>query len=363
LENGHRLSLDADTEESQLVDVSSVPDSVHPPRNIKDVHASPIQKSISAQEAHRRGANPVSHLVISSPNTPMHSHATLDTVSDRTTYEVHEEQREGGGDEMNSGESTEYESGTDEPLEFASRHQFSSSQTLTHTRQKRFRTFGTLPTSMDTSTSRSLSSFNTFMERLKSFVGTLDDIMTPPLYGAITSLIVALIPPVQTFLKDHMKPLTGALKNTGECSIPITLIVLGGYFYTPPEEVSTSTSQITPQHKFGDRAGDTSQSVRIANETSSSNQSSSSRTTSAKSLSSIPPTSNLVPLHTLTQTFTTTRRRRNRSLLSSSWEKSQSGETKTIIVALVSRMLIVPILIFPLFWLSLKIGWQDVFAE
>jgi hypothetical protein len=117
LENGYRVSLDADTEDSQLVDVSSAPNPV-PPRNIKDVHASPIQKSVSAQEAHRRGANPVSHLVFSFPNTPMHSHTTLDTVSDRTTYEVHQEQREGKGDEMNSGESTDYESGMDEPLQF-----------------------------------------------------------------------------------------------------------------------------------------------------------------------------------------------------------------------------------------------------
>jgi auxin efflux carrier family protein len=71
---------------------------------------------------------------------------------------------------------------------------------------------------------------------MKSFLGTLDDIMTPPLYAGITSLIVTLIPPIQTFLKDHMKPLTRALKNAGECSIPITLVVLGGYFYTPPDD-------------------------------------------------------------------------------------------------------------------------------
>ena len=60
--------------------------------------------------------------------------------------------------------------------------------------------------------------------------------MTVPLYAAFLSLIVALIPPFQHALNMHVKPIKGALEAAGACSIPVTLVVLGAYFYTPSKE-------------------------------------------------------------------------------------------------------------------------------
>lgn len=69
-----------------------------------------------------------------------------------------------------------------------------------------------------------------------SFFSTLNEFMTVPLYAAFLSLIVALIPPLQHTLDVHLKPIKGALEAAGACSIPVTLVVLGAYFYVPKEE-------------------------------------------------------------------------------------------------------------------------------
>lgn len=60
------------------------------------------------------------------------------------------------------------------------------------------------------------------------------DFMTMPLWAALFSIIIALIPPVQNVIANHMAPLRAALEQAGDCSIPLTLVVLGAYFYTPP---------------------------------------------------------------------------------------------------------------------------------
>ncbi|KAK0531866.1 hypothetical protein OC842_003482 [Tilletia horrida] len=54
--------------------------------------------------------------------------------------------------------------------------------------------------------------------------------MTMPLWAAIFSLVVALIGPLQRFV-DSLEPVVGALKTSGACSIPLTMVVLGSYFY------------------------------------------------------------------------------------------------------------------------------------
>ena len=72
--------------------------------------------------------------------------------------------------------------------------------------------------------------------KIRSFLKTLNEFMTVPLYAAFLSLIVALIPPFQHALNMHVKPIKGALEAAGACSIPVTLVVLGAYFYTPSKE-------------------------------------------------------------------------------------------------------------------------------
>jgi predicted permease len=71
----------------------------------------------------------------------------------------------------------------------------------------------------------------------KPFIA-VTNFMTMPLYAAVISLIVALIPPLQKLIAS-VEPVVGALETAGACSIPLTMVVLGAYFY---EEAVPPTS-------------------------------------------------------------------------------------------------------------------------
>jgi auxin efflux carrier family protein len=60
--------------------------------------------------------------------------------------------------------------------------------------------------------------------------------MTPPLWASVASLVVALNQPIQHFIGTHLWPLRGAITQAGNCMIPLTLLVLGAYFHTPPDK-------------------------------------------------------------------------------------------------------------------------------
>ncbi|KAI0296456.1 auxin efflux carrier [Russula brevipes] len=66
--------------------------------------------------------------------------------------------------------------------------------------------------------------------------------LTPPLWASIISLVVALIRPLQHALEVHMHPLQGAITQAGNCSIPVTLVVLGAYFHRPSENSESPPS-------------------------------------------------------------------------------------------------------------------------
>ncbi|TFY65837.1 hypothetical protein EVG20_g5251 [Dentipellis fragilis] len=68
------------------------------------------------------------------------------------------------------------------------------------------------------------------------YVHRLMAFMTPPLWASLFSIIVALIRPLQHSLEVHLFPVKGAVGQLGNCSIPVTLVVLGAYFYPPPAE-------------------------------------------------------------------------------------------------------------------------------
>lgn len=66
--------------------------------------------------------------------------------------------------------------------------------------------------------------------------------LTPPLWASLISLVVALCRPLQHLLEVHMYPVQGAITQAGNCSIPITLVVLGAYFHRPPEKPQSPTT-------------------------------------------------------------------------------------------------------------------------
>lgn len=151
--------------------------------------------------------------------------------------------------------------------------------------------------------------------------------MTVPLWAALLSLIVACVQPLQHALEEHMQPVKGALNSAGNCSIPLTLVILGAYFYVPEE---------------GATEGKTA--------------------ASAGSSGSL--------FHRLRNMLNLKKRWRHHRRVRSSGsistlQKSEGrpGETKTVIIAILSRMIIVPLLLIPLMAVSTWYDWHAVFAE
>lgn len=62
------------------------------------------------------------------------------------------------------------------------------------------------------------------------------DFMTVSLWAAMFSLVVACVQPLQHALTHHLQPVNGAINSLGKCAVPLTLIVLGAYFYVPPAD-------------------------------------------------------------------------------------------------------------------------------
>ncbi|KAF9003152.1 auxin efflux carrier [Hymenopellis radicata] len=131
----------------------------------------------------------------------------------------------------------------------------------------------------------------------------LNEFMTVPLWAALASILVACIQPLQHTLEVHMQPVKGALTSAGSCSIPLTLIVLGAYFYPSEQEDHKSLLDSVKDmlNKKGKRP-EVKKNIR-------------------------------------------------------------AGETKTVVIAVVSRMILTPLLLLPLMWLSAKFDWQRVFED
>ena len=81
---------------------------------------------------------------------------------------------------------------------------------------------------------------NTSAERMVHAAGKIwrrvIGFMTPPLWAAVVSLVVALNQPLRYFIDTTLWPLRGAITQAGNCSIPLTLVVLGAYFHRPADK-------------------------------------------------------------------------------------------------------------------------------
>lgn len=168
--------------------------------------------------------------------------------------------------------------------------------------------------------------------RLRKSCNTLYEFMTAPLWAALLSLVVACIRPLQHALDAHMQPVKGALTAAGNCSIPLTLVVLGAYFYTPPD----AADGCLPSHAPGGGRGQKR-----------------SRSPSMASCASF--------MDNMREMFSMQRRDGEQGAPPKS--EMRPGETKTVIVAVVSRMVITPLLLLPLMVLATKFDLQEVFDE
>ncbi|KAG8992025.1 hypothetical protein FRB94_012035 [Tulasnella sp. JGI-2019a] len=87
--------------------------------------------------------------------------------------------------------------------------------------------------------------------RMKRSWKAFNGFMTPPVWAAIASLVVACIKPVQDAIEHHVQFVKDGIDAAGDCCIPVTLIVLGAYFVRPPREIVVPPSSVSGEHHAG----------------------------------------------------------------------------------------------------------------
>ncbi|KAI0739758.1 membrane transport protein-domain-containing protein [Daedaleopsis nitida] len=193
-----------------------------------------------------------------------------------------------------------------------------------------------LPPGRRTRTTPTSSKWQSRMRRGNRRIGkafkTFRKFMTVPLWAALTSLVVACVQPLQHALEVHLPPIKNAISSLSNCSIPITLVVLGAYFYTPPDpeqDGKVPRSRLPEHHEPA-------------------------RNRSHASL-----------FESVREMFTKSGSGANadRSLGASAKKEMRPGETKTVMVAILSRMIITPLLLLPVMTLSTLFDVQKVFDD
>jgi len=158
------------------------------------------------------------------------------------------------------------------------------------------------------------------------------------MYAAIASLIVACVGPMQHALENHMQPVKGSLLAAGACSIPVTLIVLGAYFYAPPEEDTKKTDGVS------------------AVENNSTEQARSRGNSQASGVSTL--------AESVRDAFKLRGINKRRGASSKAQgDKTRPGETKTVMVAVLSRMVITPMVLLPVMAFLTTYDFHKVFEE
>jgi len=167
----------------------------------------------------------------------------------------------------------------------------------------------------------------TFLQRVTRAGGTVcrrtTAFMTPPLWASVISIAIALNQPIQHLFGGFLRPLRGAINQAGDCSIPITLVVLGSYFHTPVNKSAQLSSDAPVDWQ---RASASSRLRKI------------------------------FCLHSES-------RKGAIRLESHGTRLVNRGDGKTIFVAILARMFIVPLLLLPLVVLGALRGSPAVFQE
>ncbi|KAF7797349.1 hypothetical protein EIP86_008544 [Pleurotus ostreatoroseus] len=181
--------------------------------------------------------------------------------------------------------------------------------------------------------SRWQSRIRRLRRRIGKVLHGLYEFMTVPLWAALLSLIVACIRPLQHALEEHVQPIKGAITQAGNCSIPITLVVLGAYFYSPPDPEEKRSRAALPTHESDARRG---RSI----------------STSWSQLSLVDNVREMFKM-----------RRRSPGGAKGKSKSTRPGEIKTVIIAIMARMIITPLLLLPVLALSTRFNLQKVFDD
>ncbi|KAG5652369.1 hypothetical protein H0H81_005231 [Sphagnurus paluster] len=183
---------------------------------------------------------------------------------------------------------------------------------------------------------------HSLVHRIRHLLRAFFRFMTVPLWAALAAVFVACTPPVQHTLESHLLSVKHALSSAGNCSIPLTLVVLGAYFH--------------PGTKKGKDEG----TGAMARKGSWASRSTETLVHSVKGLLGIKkPQSGPVHLEGNDRAPLLDRPLSEHEAAMA----KQAGETKTVVIAVLSRMVITPLLIMPVVALSAKYDWHRVFEE
>jgi len=145
------------------------------------------------------------------------------------------------------------------------------------------------------------------------------DFMTPPLWASVLSLVVALTQPLQHLFGVQLRPIRDAITQAGDCSIPLTLVVLGAYFHHPPDKSELPSSELN-----GQRASLLGNFRRI---------------------------------------FSLERWKEDRCTLSQSTRARNRCEGRTVFVSILARMVVAPALLLPLVVFGRLQGYPPVIKD
>jgi len=181
---------------------------------------------------------------------------------------------------------------------------------------------------------------------VKTALLRVNDFMTIPLWAALSSIVVALLPPLQHLMIAHLSPVKGFLESAGGCSIPITLVVLGAYFNQEAPANTKEANIADEEPRNGDATGDEADErvVLTSNGTQSINgvghlrSSNPSVTTLSESVRSA------FKMRGLRRRLEWTEGRKARDSYQS---VSVPGETRTVFVACMARMVVTPLIVLP----------------
>ncbi len=144
--------------------------------------------------------------------------------------------------------------------------------------------------------------------------------MTPPLWASVLSLVVALNQPLQHVLGVHMRPIRDAIAQAGDCSIPLTLVVLGAYFHRPPDKSEFPSSEPNGQQQAS-------------------------------------------PVGIFRRIFCLEGWKNDRGTPLQATRARNRGEGRTVFVSILARMVITPALLLPLLVFGQLQGYPRVFRE
>ncbi|KAF8874710.1 hypothetical protein CPB84DRAFT_1890792 [Gymnopilus junonius] len=177
------------------------------------------------------------------------------------------------------------------------------------------------------------------LHTLHSVLHTLNNFMTVPLWAALASLLVACIEPVKHTLERHLTPLNDAVATCGRCAVPLTLVVLGGYFF---EETGVGQEGVVGAVREEERERRREEKKK-------------------KGVWKRIKDSFVGFFSGFGKSKTSANGNANVAKATSS--SSRPGESKTVVLSILARMVLTPLLLVPLILMATKGDWHAIFED